>query len=359
MALSVIEFQDPTGEIMVARVPFEGTEEFVTGSELIVQESQFAVFFRDGRPTDGFKSGRHTLSTQNLPVISKLVKLASFGRRSPFRAYLYFVHRKTFVNLGWGTPTPIMFRDSEFKAVHLRANGMFSLRVGNPAVFVGTILGTQALETTHAIEEFVRRIIVSRFARLLPTILKSILDLPLHYEEIEVGLKKEVHDDLEQYGLEVVDLVVEAITVPPEVQKMIDRAAGSRALDDSEIHRYQSMAISDALRDSGEKPEGAGMIGAIGIGAGIGMAQQLAGGGSAPAGGPPPVSPALHWYAAIGGEQAGPFSLQQMVSKIQSGEIARETLVWKQGMADWVAAEQAPDLSKLFASGPPPLPPVK
>ncbi len=279
MSMSVVQFQDSTGEVMVARVPWEGTAEFVLGSQLIVQDGQLAVFYRDGRPTDAFKSGRYSLNTQNLPVLSKMLKLATFGTKSPFQAYVYFVQLKTFVNLGWGTATPILFRDTEFKAVHIRANGSFSLRVENPSVFLKTIVGSQGLSNTHSIEEYTRRIIISRFADTLPAILKSVLDLPAHYREIEVSLKKAVFDDLEQYGLKLVDLLVEAITVPPEVQQMIDRAAGSRALDESELKRYKEAAMSDALRDAAKNPgSGAdGITAGLGIGAGLGMAKEMIG----------------------------------------------------------------------------------
>ena len=292
MALSVIEFDDPTGEIIVARVPHDGTAEFVMGSQLVVKDGQAAVFYRDGRPTDAFRAGRHSLNTKNLPVISKLLKLSTFGFKTPFRAYVYFIHLKTFINLGWGTATPIMFRDSEFKAVHLRANGSFSLRISSPSTFLRTIIGSRGMETTHAIEEFIRRIIVSRFANLLPTILKTVLDLPVHYQEIEVGMKKAVHDDLAQYGLELVDLVVEAITVPPEVQKMIDRAAGSRAVDKTELDRYERVIRSDALKDASQQAGGSvaeGLTTGLGLGAGMSVARdmmaQTGGGGGGGGGG--------------------------------------------------------------------------
>lgn len=356
MPYSVIQFQDPTGEVIVARIPQEGTGEFVTGSQLIVQDGQLAAFFRDGRPTDVFTSGRHTLSTKNLPVLSKLLKLGTFGFHTPFRAYVYFVHLKTFTNLGWGTPTPIMFRDAEFKAVHLRANGAFSLRVSDPTVFLRTMVGTQGVETSYAVEEFLRHIIVSRFANLLPSILKSVLDLAAQYQEIEVQLKKAVHDDLAQYGLELVDLLVEAITVPPEVQQMIDRAAGSRALDESELARYQTVATSDALRDGSKQPGGTGLTGMVGLGAGLGIAQKLAADIGKGATQPPPP-PQAQWYASVEGQQAGPFTLEALQGQIRANQVTRETYVWRQSMDNWTPAGQVPELANLFVSQPPPPPP--
>lgn len=279
MAMSIVQFQDPTGEVMVARVPPEGTAELTLGSELLVQEGQLAVFYRDGRPTDGFKPGRYTLNTRNIPVLSKLLNLATYGGQSPFRAYVYFLHLKTFTDLGWGTATPLLFRDSELKAVHVRAHGVFSLRLGDPKTFLRTIVGTKGFENTYAVEQFVRRIIVSRFAKVMSHVLDTVLDLPAHYDDIGVQLKKAVRDDLAQYGLELVDLLVEAISVPDEVQDMINRSAGTRTLDDAEIERYKQMGMTDALRDSAKQggTAGGGMAAGMGIGAGLGMAQDYTG----------------------------------------------------------------------------------
>ena len=359
MFMSVLQFQDSTGEIMVARLPQEGTAEFITGSQLIVQDGQLAIFYRDGRPLDGFRPGRHTLTTQNLPLITRLINVPTFGAKSPFRAYIYFIQLKVFTNLGWGTPTPILFRDQELKAVSLRAHGTFSLKIQDPNAFLRTIIGSQGLETTFAIEEYVRRIIVSRFANFLPNVLTSVFDLAQRYRDIEVGLKQAVHDDLAQYGLETVDLLVEAITVPTEVQDMINRAAGTRALDTAELSRYEAVAVSDALRAAATQP-GGGMADMMGIGAGMAVGQQIAGAmtGQSQSPAPPPLPPqGVQWYAGIGGQQVGPLDENALRVQIQSGQITAATLVWRQGLANWEAAGSVPELAPLFtAAEPPPLP---
>ena len=187
----------------------------------------------------------------------------------------------------------------------------------NPSVFLKTIVGSQGLSNTHSIEEYTRRIIISRFADTLPAILKSVLDLPAHYREIEVSLKKAVFDDLEQYGLKLVDLLVEAITVPPEVQQMIDRAAGSRALDESELKRYKEAAMSDALRDAAKNPgSGAGGITAgLGIGAGLGMAKEMIGQQN------PPSEAGSHPKLTIDQVRA---KLKELKSLVDEGLITQE-----------------------------------
>jgi membrane protease subunit (stomatin/prohibitin family) len=273
MPWKVIEYQDPTGEIMVARVPEQGTAELVSGSQLIVQDGQIAAFFHDGKPTDGFRAGRYTLSTENLPVLSKLLNLATLSR-SPFRSYVYFIALKTFTDLGWGTSSPILFRDTEFRMVNLRAHGAFSIRIGDLKVFLRTMIGTQGMETTFAIEEYLRKIIVCRLTQVLPEAMTTVLDLPRSYTEIAAKTKAAVREEFEQYGLELVDLLVEAITLPQEVQDAINRAAGSRAVGKDELDQYERTARADAVRDSAKLP-GGGL--AAGMAAGMQMGAQLGG----------------------------------------------------------------------------------
>ncbi|MBN1359210.1 MAG: SPFH domain-containing protein [Sedimentisphaerales bacterium] len=276
MPWKVVEYQNATGDEIVARVPPNGTMDLVSGSQLIVQEGQYATFFHDGKPADGFRAGRYSLSTQNLPILGQLLKIATLGR-SPFRSYVYFVALKTFTDLGWGTPQPVLFRDKEFRNVNLRAHGSFAVRVSNPKILMRTLVGTQGVETTYAVEEYFRKIIVSRFTQSVPEVLTTIVDLPQHYSELASRVRKKTHDDFDQYGLELVDLLIESITLPPEVQQAIDRAAGARAVGEDELGRYERVARADALRDASKQPGGAadGLTAGLGIGAGLGMAKEM------------------------------------------------------------------------------------
>jgi membrane protease subunit (stomatin/prohibitin family) len=277
MPWKVIEFQDETGQILVARVPPQGTAELVSGTQLIVQDGQIAAFFHEGKPTDGFRAGRYALSTQNLPVLSKLLNLAALGK-SPFRSYVYFIALKTFIDLGWGTASPIMFRDSEFRIVNLRANGSFALRIRDPRTFLHTLVGTQGLETSADIEAYLRKIIVSKLTQILPTVMTTVLDLPVKYDELAVKVKQAVYEQFDQYGLELVDMIVESITVPPEVQESINRAAGTRAVGRDELGHYERVMRSEALRDGAKQPgsaAGAGLSAGLGAGAGISVAKDL------------------------------------------------------------------------------------
>ena len=272
--LNVIEFLDDSKDIMVFRVPQEGSGEFKLGDQVIVQESQVAVFVRDGQALDGFRAGRHTLTTQNLPLLGKLIG-GAFGGASPFRSCVYFIASRTFTNLGWGTPTPVLFRDAEFRMISLRAHGVFSFRILKARLFLNTIVGTRGLETTYAMEEFFRSIIVAKLNETLGSRMKSVLDLPVQYGNIATDVKQSVAADFEQYGIELVDLMVEAITPPPEVQEMMNRASGVAAQD---ADKYRAVAAADAMRDAARNAGGSGggpLEAGLGLAMGMGLAQQF------------------------------------------------------------------------------------
>jgi membrane protease subunit (stomatin/prohibitin family) len=268
--LDLIEVFDPSGEIIVVKQPQAGSGAFRLGSQLVVQESQLAVFYRDGKALDQFGPGRHTLTTLNLPLLGKLIGLP-FGGQSPFRCYVYFVATKTFTNLGWGTATPVLFRDAEFRMVSLRAHGAYSLRITAPALFLQTIVGTKGIETTHALEQFFRTLIVARLNEALGKSLRSVLDLASKYNEVSLEVRRNVHGDFQQYGVELVDLVIEAISLPQDVQEMVNRATGVAVQD---ADKYRSISISDAVRDAARNPGGVGD--GLGLGLGIGLGRQMA-----------------------------------------------------------------------------------
>ncbi|MHB8793583.1 MAG: SPFH domain-containing protein [Thermoleophilia bacterium] len=263
--LDIVEFFDPSGDIIVFKQPYEESGEFRLGSQLIVQESQLAIFYRDGQALDTFNPGRHKLTTQNLPMLGTIIG-APFGGKSPFRCYVYFISSKTFTNLGWGTSSPVLFRDSDFRMISLRAHGIFSIRVVKPRTLLSTLVGTRGMETTFALEEFFRSVIISRLNEVLGSTMKSILDLPAQFNNIALKVKESVHADFDQYGVQLVDIMVQAITPPPEVQEMINRASGVAAQDSE---KYKVIAAADAMRDAAKNPGG---VAGDGLGAGLGLA---------------------------------------------------------------------------------------
>jgi len=292
--MDVIQYHDPEGQTMVARVPPDGTWDIRLGSQLIVEESQQAVFFRDGKALDTFGPGRHTLATQNVPILTRLLSIP-FGGTSPFQAAVVFVSSKTFLDLKWGTKEPVVFRDKELAMVRLRAFGKFAVRIANAQLFVNSIVGTRGAYSTEGVESYFRDVIVARLTDVLGENLTSIFDLPKLYDELGMGLKSRVADDFGKYGIELVDLFLGAITPPEEVQKMIDERSGMGALGD--MNTYLKFKTARAIGDAAQQPGGAGgVLGAglgLGMGAGVGamlpgmMRDAMQGGGPAPQTAPP------------------------------------------------------------------------
>jgi membrane protease subunit (stomatin/prohibitin family) len=371
MFFSVVEHLDQSGQTMVARIPQQGSGEFNSGSQLIVQESQVAVFYRDGAMCDQFGPGRYTLNTNNIPILRGLSKIA-FGGKSPFRAYVYFVNLKAFRDLGWGTPERILYRDTDFKrGVNLGANGTYTIRVTDHVRFLNEVVGTQGLEDTRSTEEYMRKIIASRFANVLADSQTSIYDLPSKYDFLGAKLKQAVAPEFAQYGLGLVDLAIVNISLPDEVVARINERARMDLYDAEDIAKAQQLAVADALPDAARNPgvAGAGIGLGLGLGAGVPIGQSVANQvmrgvspateGVAPgsAGAAPP--PMVQWYAYAGNSQIGPMMPQELAEAIQAGQVSADTPVWRDGMANWTPASQVAELASAFrpASPPPPPPP--
>jgi membrane protease subunit (stomatin/prohibitin family) len=273
MALEVIEHHDPSGEEIVYRFPQEGSAEIKMGAQLVVHEVQEAVMYRDGKALDVFGPGRHTLTTQNIPMVTRVLAIP-FGGTSPFRVAVVYVNKRTFLDQKWGTREPVVFRDSELGMVRLRAFGMYAYRIADSQLFVNTVVGSQNLFETDRLKDFYRDIIVSRLNDLLGETLDTIFDLPRYYDELGTAAKARLTEDFAKYGTDLTDFYINSITPPDEVQQKIDERAAMGAVGDMNTYMQfkAAQAIQDAAKGGGDgaggSEAGAGM--GLGLGAGFG-----------------------------------------------------------------------------------------
>ena len=269
--IEVIEWLDSTGDTMLYRFPVQG-QEIKNGAQLIVRESQAAVFVHEGQVADVFGPGRYTVDGGNTPILSK-IGAWKYGFNSPFKSEVYFVNTKQFTDMKWGTSNPIMLRDQDFGIVRLRAFGAYSLRIADPAGFIKEIAGTNAHFQTEDIDGQLKRAIVTEFTDALGELKIPALDLAAQYKEMGEAIRAKINEEFRGWGLEVTKFFIENISVPPEVEAAMDRRASMGALGDAQ--RYMQFQAADALRDAAQNEGGGAGLGA-GLGAGFAVGGQMA-----------------------------------------------------------------------------------
>ena len=269
--IEVIEWLDESKDTLLYRFPVY-QQEIKNGAQLIVRESQTAVFVFEGQVADVFTPGRYTVEGGNTPILSKLGAW-KYGFNSPIKAEVYFVNTKQFTDMKWGTSNPIMLRDADFGIVRLRAFGAYSLRVADPSEFIKQVAGTNAHFQTEDIDGQLKRAIVTEFSDALGELKVPALDLAAQYKEIGEAIRGKINEDFKGYGLEVTKFYVENVSLPPEVEAAMDKRASMGALGDAQ--KYMQFQAADALRDAAQNEGGGAGLGA-GLGAGFAVGGQMA-----------------------------------------------------------------------------------
>jgi membrane protease subunit (stomatin/prohibitin family) len=270
--IEVIEWLDDSGNTMLYRFPVHD-QEIKNGARLTVRESQTAVFVFQGQIADVFPPGLYTIDGGNTPVLTKLGAW-KHGFTSPFKAEVYFVNTKQFTDLKWGTPNPVMMRDTDFGMVRLRAFGIYSIRVAEPRAFLKEIAGTNARFETEDIEGQLRRTLVSGFSDAVAESKIAALDLAAHYDELGGVLRNKLDQEFKSFGLELTKFVIENISLPPEVEAAMDKRTSMGVIGD--VGRYAQFQAADAMRDAAQNPSGGAGLGA-GLGAGFAVGNVMAG----------------------------------------------------------------------------------
>ena len=360
--IDIIEWLDNSNDTIVHR--FERYQnEIKNNAKLIVREGQVAVFINEGQLADVFKAGTHTLSTQNLPILTTL-KGWKYGFDSPFKAEVYFVNTHLFTDEKWGTKNAIILNDERFGLTEIRAFGTYSFRIQDAGKFVIDVVGTDGNFTNYEVNEHLKSLIVTRFT---DTVGEAKLPIELYAantSELSETCQEVMQPEFGRVGIQLEKFYIENVSMPEELKKEIFEYSRLDKLDMGKLTQFKTAkAIEEAAKNEGGTA-GAGM----GMGMGFALAQQM-GGMMNPqmaqhsnpnmqqANVPPPMPAPTMYHYAVNGAQMGPVSFEKLKELFASRTINKDSLVWKQGMANWTVLQEVEEL-KVFLGGntPPPLP---
>ena len=289
--IDVIHWTEPGDGILAYRYPMEDME-IQNGGQLTVRDSQMAVFVNEGQIADIFGPGLYTLTTQTLPILTYL-KNWDKAFKSPFKSDVYFFSTRLQINQKWGTTTPITIRDKEFGAVRMRAYGIYSYRLSDPRIFYEKVSGTRDVYQAAELEGQLRNTIIARMTDTFANASLDFLDMAASQAHLGQNMLETLKPVFADLGLELDSYVVENISLPEELQKLLDQRIGMNMIGD--MGRYTQFQVAQSMPiAAANEGGGAAWIG-VGLGAGLTMAQQMMNpakpAAGAPAGGPAPAWP--------------------------------------------------------------------
>lgn len=269
--IDVIHWTEPGDGVLAYRYPMEDME-IQNGGQLTVRDSQAAVFINQGRIADVFGPGQFTLSTNTLPILTYLMNWDK-AFKSPFKSDVYFFSTRLQINQKWGTSQPITIRDKEFGAVRVRAFGIYCYRISDPKVFYEKVSGTRASYTVPELEGQLRNTIVGRMTDMFGNAEVNFLDMAAHQQQLGQNMLAAMRPAFADLGLLLETFTVENISLPEELQKLLDQRIGMNMIGD--MNRYTQFQVAQSMPIAAAN-EGGGMAGTgVGLGAGMMMAQQI------------------------------------------------------------------------------------
>ncbi len=367
--MEVIDWTDDTRDTMLYRYP-TFNQAITDNSKLVVREGQAAVFVSEGQLSEVFGPGTYSLDTRNAPMM-RFFQSIMYKMEEPYKGDILFINTTQFTDNGWGTPKPFMLRDAEFGPVRIRAFGIYSFRVTDPATFIRQIVGTDGLFTTDEITGQLKKKLVSTAQSSIAKAKMPILDLAMAYGDLGDSLRGDMNPTFQEaYGITITDFTISNISLPDEVEKALDNRSKMGILGD--LNAYTQLKAADAIEVAAGNTGIGGM--GVGMGVGFGMGNQVGAqmGRASQSGGqfnphtgmqpppqatPPPLQsePTFH-YNGPGGQ--GQFTVSQIVEKLISDRDGNHQ-VWAAGWPAWKSASEVPEItSKLppAVAPPPPLP---
>ncbi len=362
--LDVLQWLDDSKNTLVYRFPVFN-QAIQDGGKLVVREGQAAVFVSEGRLSDVFGPGTYELSTRTKAVWSFFESI-QYGLNMPYKGDVYFVSTRQYTDQKWGTANPIMMRDKDLGAVRIRAFGAFAYRITDPAVFLRELVGTAGLFTTEDINGQLKRKLVSALADTIAESKIPVLDLAQQYMDLGDALRQRLSGGFqESYGITLTDFVVENISLPPEVEQMLDKRTSMGLVGD--MNAFTQFQAANAMEQAAGRPGGGGALLEAGLGLAMGnaMGQQLGraqqgsgvfnpqvglGGPPSP---PPGAEPRFH-YKGPGGQ--GEYSAREIAAFVQQNRAGTHN-VWATGWPGWKAWSDVPEVATLLPPTPPPIAP--
>jgi membrane protease subunit (stomatin/prohibitin family) len=364
---------DNPGTDLVWKYP---KEDLTTLTQLIVNESQSALLYKNGQAFDVYKAGRHTLSTANIPLLNKLVNLP-FDGKTPFAAEVWFVNHAIPLNLKFGTATPLQLEDPVYQiVVPVRAYGQFGLEITDPGLFVQKLVGVMSsFDQAQVVDYFKGVMMAGLKSRIASAIVHgglSVLEIETQLDTLSRSMEEGYQPDFKEYGLTVRTFRLMSISVPEDDPSVVTlkEAKATAARRRIEGTNFQQDRMLEVLEKGAGNEGTGGMFASAGLGLGMGASMgqvfqqglqgSVLGGGQQPPASPgtPPPSPfgqgSAQFFIHLNGEQKGPYGMDVLQQGVPTGEFTAETPVWRQGMQSWTPAGQVPELSSLFQASPPP-----
>jgi len=337
------------------------------GTQLVVYSAQTAFFVKGGKIYDEFQAGTHTLKTENIPLLNKLINLP-FGKSSPFKAEVWFINQISKLDIKWGTPTPIQLEDPRYNViVPVRAFGQYGIKIKEPRLFLETLIGNMSSFSAEKIEQYFKGKVLSQLSTLISQKIAqsnvSILDINAHLIDMSEYCNLQLNSTFNKYGIDIIEFSFISVNVPqddPSIVKLKEAKDLAARMKITGKDVYQMQRSFDVM-ESAAKNEGGGMmnIGA-GLGAGLGVGAQMGNMFSQTMNtnpvAPPPLPQEAVYFLYLNNQQQGGFNFTTIANLISQGQVKPETLAWKQGMENWAKITEIQEFKILFGGQPTPPP---
>ncbi|MDR1182939.1 MAG: SPFH domain-containing protein [Bacteroidales bacterium] len=348
------------------------SDDLKLGTQLVVYPAQTAFFLKGGRIFDAFESGTHTLKSENIPLLNKLINLP-FGSESPFKAEVWFINQISKLDIKWGTPTAIQLEDPRYNViVPVRAFGQYGIRIKEPRQFLETLISNMTSFTAEKIEQYFKGKVLQQLSALIAQNISqkniSILDINAHLIYMSEYCNTQLNNTFNRYGIELIEFSFISINVPPDdpsIVKLKEAKDIAARMKIAGRDVYQMERSFDVMEHAA-KNEGGGMVNlGAGLGAGMGVGAQMGAMftqtlNTAPVAPPPlPIQQDPSYFLYLNNQQQGSFNFATVVNLIQQGQVKPDTLAWKNGMPNWIKISQLQEFNNYFSGQtPPPIPPI-